>query len=147
MPAIGPLIIQSRMALFSRTVSVLLKSGLSLSQTIDIVCQTTGTRRMSEALRDIQSSLTQGQRLSQAMAAHKLFPPILVQLVLVGEKTGTLDANLATLAGFYEEDVNRKVTALISMVEPAMTVVIGLVVAFIALAFIMPIYSVMGSMK
>ncbi|MDP2952037.1 MAG: type II secretion system F family protein [Chloroflexota bacterium] len=147
LPVIGPLIIQSRMALFSRTVSVLLKSGLSLSQAMDIVYQTTGNRLLSQVLRDVQGSLAQGQRLSQAMAAHKLFPPILVQLVLVGEKTGTLDANLATLADFYDEEVNQKVNALISMVEPAMTAVIGLVVAFIALSFIMPIYSVMGSMK
>lgn len=88
----------------------------------------------------------QGQGLSRRMMANHLFPRLLTQMVMVGEQTGTLDSHLATLADFYEEEVDRKVSGLISMLEPGMIVGIGGLVAFIGLCLIMPMFSVMGSM-
>jgi len=144
-PIIGSMIIQSNMALFSRTMSVLLNVGLPLPQIMDIVCKTISNRIIGQALRDVQGELIRGNGLSQPMTTIKLFPRLLVQMVMVGEQTGTLDSNLTTLANFYEEEVNQRINALTSMLEPAMTVVVALVVAFIALSLIMPMYSIMGS--
>ena len=81
------------------------------------------------------------------MAASKLFPSMLSQMIAVGEETGALDTNLETLADFYAQEVDDKVGALTSMIQPVMTLVIGLGVAFIALSIIMPMYSIMGSIK
>ncbi|MFC1926915.1 type II secretion system F family protein [Chloroflexota bacterium] len=145
MPIISSMIIQSNMALFSRTMSVLLNVGLPLPQIMDIVCKTINNRIISQALRDVQGELIRGNGLSQPMANIKLFPRLLTQMVMVGEQTGTLDSNLTTLANFYEEEVNQRINALTSMLEPAMTVGVALVVAFIALSLIMPMYSIMGS--
>ena len=80
------------------------------------------------------------------MATIALFPHVLVEMVIVGEKTGTLDSNLATMADFYELRVDQKVHALISMIEPLLIVTVGLVVAFIAVSMITPLYSILKSM-
>jgi len=124
---------------------MLLKAGLLLPQTMNIVIQTIGNRVVSQALRDVREKLVQGQGLSQPMAAIDLFPRLLVQMVVVGEKTGNIDATLATLADFYEQSVDRRVDTLISMIEPSLTVLIGLVVLLIAVSMITPLYSILGS--
>jgi type IV pilus assembly protein PilC len=79
------------------------------------------------------------------MAENKLFPPLLVEMVVVGEKTGAMDSTLATLADFYERKVDRRIDMLISMIEPILTVIIGGVVIFIALSMITPLYSILKS--
>jgi type IV pilus assembly protein PilC len=81
------------------------------------------------------------------MAANRLFPQLMVEMVMVGEKTGTMDSTLATLAHYYEERVEQKINTLISIIEPLLTVVIGLVVAFLALSLITPLYSILRSIK
>ncbi len=145
-PLIGPINIQSNMSHLSRTMSMLLKAGLPLPQIMDIASQTTGNRIIRQALIDVRKELVQGHGLSRPMAAIKLFPRVLVQMVMVGEQTGTLDSNLATLADFYEEEVDQRVDTLISIIEPSLIVLVGLMVGFIALSLIMPMYSIMGSM-
>ncbi len=146
MPVIGSINIQHNMCHFCQTTSMLLKAGLRLPQIMDIVIQTVGNRIIRQALRDVREKLVQGQGLSQPMAAINLFPRLLVEMVVVGEKTGNIDSTLATLADFYEQRVDQRIDTLISMIEPFLTIVIGLVVAFIALSMIAPLYSIMGSM-
>jgi type IV pilus assembly protein PilC len=80
------------------------------------------------------------------MLENKLFPKLLVEMILVGEKTGTLDTTLATLADFYEKKVDRKMDMLISLIEPTLTIIVGLVVIFLALSMITPMYSILRSM-
>jgi len=106
-----------------------------------------GNMIIRQALRDVKEQLIQGQGLSQPMAAIELFPRLLVEMVAVGEKTGTIDSTLATLSNYYEERVDQRINTLISMIEPFLTVVIGLVVAFIALSLITPLYSILRSIK
>ncbi|MBI2836560.1 MAG: type II secretion system F family protein [Chloroflexi bacterium] len=146
-PALGIIVSQSSMALFSRTMSALLKSGLPLHQTIEVACQTASNRVITQALRTVQAGLVQGQSLSQLMAANELFPSMLVEMTAVGEQTGTLDSIFGSIADFYDEEVSAKISMLVSLLEPALTVFIGVVVGFIALSLIMPIYSIMGSIK
>ena len=147
MPLIGPITIQRNMCHFCRTASMLLKAGLLLPQVMNIVIQTVGNRIIRQALREVRERLVQGQGLSQPMAAIDLFPRLLVEMVSVGEKTGNLDSTLATLGDYYEQRVDRRVNTLVSMIEPALTVGVGLVVAFIALSIITPLYSILGSMQ
>ena len=143
MPVIGSINIQRNMCHFCETTSMLLKAGLQLPQIMDIVMRTIGNRIVRQALRDVREKLVQGQGLSQPMAAIDLFPRLLVEMVVVGEKTGNLDSTLATLAKYYEQRVDQRIDTLVSMIEPALTLVIGLVVAFIALSMIVPLYSIL----
>jgi len=146
-PMIGSINIEHNMCHFCQTTSMLLKAGLPLPQIMDIAIQTAGNRIIRQALKDVREKLMQGQGLSQPMAENELFPPLLVEMIVVGEKTGTIDSTLATLADYYEERVDQRINTLISMIEPFLTVVIGLVVAFIALSLITPLYSILRSIK
>lgn len=146
-PVISSITIQRNMRHFCQTTSMLLKAGLLLPQIMHIVTQTVGNRIIRQALGEVREKLVQGQGLSQPMATIELFPRLLVEMVVVGEKTGNLESTLASLADFYGERVSQKIDTLTSMIEPVLTVVIGLVVVFIALSMITPLYSLMGSIE
>ena len=146
-PVISSINLQRNMCHFCQTTSMLLKAGLLLPQIMNIVIQTVGNRIIRQALRDVREKLVQGQGLSQPMAAIELFPRLLVEMVVVGEKTGNLESTLATLADFYEEKVNQRIDALISMIEPALTLGTGVVVGFIAISMITALYSIVGSIR
>lgn len=143
-PGIGGVIYMRNMAFFARNVSIMLKAGLSIMQIMDTVYQTTGNLVMRQALIDLQQRIVQGQGLSKSMAANKLFPNLLVEGATTGEQSGNLDSILATLADYYEDEANQRVNSLVAMLEPAMTVLIGMVVALIALSLIMPLYGIMS---
>jgi type IV pilus assembly protein PilC len=144
-PLIGATNIERSMELFCQTGSMLLQSGLRLPQVMDIVIQANRNQIIRRAFNNVRERLVQGEGLSQPMIENKLFPPLLVEMVVVGEKSGAMDTTLATLADFYERKVDRRIDMLISMIEPALTVIIGLVVIFIALSMITPLYSIMKS--
>jgi len=146
-PLIGTINIQRNMYHFCRTASMLLKAGLLLPQAMNIVIQTVGNSIVRQAFKEVREKLVQGQGLSQPMAAIDLFPRLLVEMVSVGEKTGNLDSTLATLADYYEQRVDQGVNTLTSMIGPALTVGMGLIVAFIALSLITPLYSILGSIQ
>jgi len=144
-PLIGSIAVEHNMCHFCQITSMLLKAGLPLPQVMDIAIQTSGNRIIRQALSDVRDKLLQGQGWSQPMAENELFPQLMVEMVAVGEKTGTMDSTLATLADYYEERVDQRINTLVSMIEPILTVVIGLVVAFIALSLITPLYSILRS--
>jgi len=145
MPVFGSISRQRNMCRFCETTSMLLKAGLQLPQIMDIVMRTLGNRVVRQALRDVREKLVQGQGLSQPMSEINLFPRLLVEMVVVGERTGTLDSTLATLAKYYEERVDQRIDSLVSMIEPALTIAIGLLVAFMALSMLTPLYSILGA--
>jgi type IV pilus assembly protein PilC len=145
MPLIGSIAVEHNVCSFCQVTSMLLKAGLPLPQVMDIAIQTSGNRIIRQALTDVREKLLQGQGWSQPMAENELFPPLLIEMVAVGEKTGTMDSTLATLGDYYEERVEQRINTLVSMIEPVLTVVIGLVVAFIALSLITPLYSILRS--
>lgn len=146
-PLIGTINIQRNMYHFCQTTAMLLRAGLLLPQIMNVVTQTVGNRIVRQALREVRDKLVQGQGLSQPMAAIDLFPRLAVEMVVVGEKTGNLESSLATVADFYEQSVDRKINTLISMIEPTLTILVGLVVVFIALSMITPLYSILGSIR
>ncbi len=146
MPVIGVISIERSMQYFCRTTAMLLQAGLRLPAIMDIIIQTNQNRIIRRALSAVRDSLVQGQGLSQPMAENGLFPPLLVEMVVVGEKTGAMDTTLITLADFYEKKISRRIDVLIAMIEPVLTVIVGLVVIFIALSMITPLYSILRSM-
>jgi type IV pilus assembly protein PilC len=145
-PVIGNIIIERSMALFCQTASMLLQAGLRLPQIIDIVIQTNRNQILRSAFKNVRDKLVQGEGLSQPMSKNTVFPPLLVEMTVVGEKTGSMDSTLGTLADFYEQEVDRKIDSLISMIEPALTLAIGGLVIFIALSMITPLYSILKSL-
>jgi type IV pilus assembly protein PilC len=146
-PLIGPINVQSSVSRFSRTMAMLLRAGIPLSSIMELVLQTTENQIVRDELAKVRDELLRGEGLSSPLARSSLFPPMLSEMVAVGEETGALDTNLETLAEFYANEVDEKVGALTSMIQPAMTLAIGLGVAFIALSIIMPMYSIMGHVK
>ncbi|MBT4511311.1 MAG: type II secretion system F family protein [Chloroflexi bacterium] len=145
-PGMRGIIIQTNMALFSRTMSVLLNSGVALPQIMEVTQQTTSNRIIRRAIRDVQEGIYEGQGLAKPMLRNRVFPSLLVRMVSAGELSGTLDSNLAKLANYYEDEANKKIDTFVSLLEPAITVALGLGVGFIAISLIMPMYSMMGSM-
>ena len=147
LPVIGKVILQGQVARFTRTASVLIRAGLPLAEVMELILQTVDNTVVYAALDRVRLALLAGQGLSGPLAAERLFPLMVSQMVMVGEETGTLEANLTTLADFYEDETDRSVKNLASLMEPALTVLVGGVVGFIAVAIVMPMYSVLSSIK
>ncbi len=118
-----------------------------MPEIIAMCVRTQSNRIIASALEEARTELLQGHGLSEPLAKRKLFPGMLIQMVRVGEETGALDSNMETLAIFYEEEVDRAVAAMAGAMEPALTVFIGVLVGFVAMAVIMPMYTLMGSIK
>ncbi|OGO21881.1 MAG: hypothetical protein A2144_04830 [Chloroflexi bacterium RBG_16_50_9] len=146
-PVISNITIQRNMYRFCQIASMLLKAGLPLPQIINMAARTVGNVIVRQVLGQIRGKLVQGQGLSQSMASISIFPRLLVEMVVVGETTGNLDTTLSTMADYYEERVDQRVQALISMIEPALIVIVGVVVAFMAISMISPIYSILRTIR
>jgi len=145
MPLIGPIVTQREMAHLSRTMSISLDAGLPMIEIMDLAVQSTSNTVIRKALEDIRTQILEGRGLFQSMAPNELFPPLLVQMVKIGEEVGTLTKDLTTVADLYEQEVDERVDLLLSMLQPLSILILGLIVAFIAVSVIVPIYSIMGS--
>ncbi|HEY8172036.1 MAG TPA: type II secretion system F family protein [Dehalococcoidia bacterium] len=146
-PVTRALVINTNAARLSRTLSMLLRAGLPLTEIVDMVVRTTENSVLRERTSEVRRRLLDGEGLAGPMQAAGCYPQMLVQMVAVGEETGTLDANLEITAEFYSREVDQKVDALTGMLTPAMTLVIGVLVGFIALSLIMPMYQLVGTVN
>jgi type IV pilus assembly protein PilC len=146
-PLIGQITVLSSASRFSGTLAILLKAGLPLTEVMDLSVQSTENGVIREALEGVREELLRGEGLSKPLANAKLFPSMLAQMAEVGEETGTLDANLETMAGFYANEVDERVNKLTGMIQPTLTLFIGALVAFIAISLIMPMYGMMQSIQ
>ena len=126
---------------------MLLHAGLPLPQIMSTVIQSCGNEVIRQALQKVKEQLVQGQGLSEPLAANALFPRLMVEMLGVGEQTGNIDSTLETLANLYEQKADRRIDTLTAMIEPVMTIAIGMVVALLALSIIMPMYSVLDSVQ
>jgi len=144
MPRIGRINLFNELARCCRSMSLLYGSGLPLHEIMTLVIHGTSNKAMSTALTGVQQGMLAGQGLSRPMAKNKLFLPLMVQMTAVGEETGNLDNTLSTVADSYETEADDKTKALVAMITPAMTVIIGLIVGFIALAMVSAMYSIYG---
>ncbi len=140
LPGISDLNIKIASARFGRTLSSLLHSGVSLIVALQIVKNIVDNVLLAELLNEACNELEQGKSLSQFFRANKWFPPMLVQMMAVGEQSGTLDKMLAKAADSYEKEVEVKILALTAMIEPVMILSMGLVVSFIVISILLPIF-------
>jgi type IV pilus assembly protein PilC len=141
-PIFGGLFHKTAMSRFSRTLSVLSRSGVPILQSLDIVAETVQNSVVSRAVRDVQSSVKEGQSIAGPLERHKVFPPMVVQMIAVGEETGALDTMLEKIADFYDEEVTATVEALTSMIEPAMIAVVGGTVGAIVISLYLPTFKI-----
>ncbi|HUV76269.1 MAG TPA: type II secretion system F family protein [Dehalococcoidales bacterium] len=145
MPVLGPPALMSELGRFARTLSVMVKAGLKLQEIMEIAPQATDNRVFRNALSHVHERLILGEGLSEPMSRIKLFPPLLVQMVAVGEESNTLDFTMGVVADFYETAAEERTSAMVGMIGPVSTIGIALLVGFIALAVIMPMYTLTGA--
>lgn len=146
-PVLGTANLQGAVARLSRSLSTLLRAGVSLPESLELAKETMGNVVLRSAVEDLRQETLQGRGLSGPISRSRLFPSLLAQMVRVGEETGTLDSHLTTLAGFYEEEVDRTMERLTGMLEPAMIIIVGIVVGTIAVSVILPMYSLLQNIR
>jgi type IV pilus assembly protein PilC len=146
-PIISGISIQRNIFRFCQTASMLLKAGLPMPQIMNIATKTVGNTIVRRALEEVAGKLVQGQSLSQSLAKNPVFPHLLIEMSNIGEMTGTLDLTLAKIADYFERRVEQLIHAMISVMEPALIVAVGMVVAFMAASMISPLYSILRSLR
>jgi type IV pilus assembly protein PilC len=142
LPVIGQVVILRNVCRFCRNTAMLLEAGLTLPQCLNSVIGVVDNNIIKLALADVQRDLIKGKGLSQPMAACRIFPRLLVDMINIGEKTDTLQASFAAMADFYEKRLDQRVLRLLSLIEPASIIIVGLIISFIGLAIVTPIYSI-----
>ncbi|HEX9095496.1 MAG TPA: type II secretion system F family protein [Candidatus Dormibacteraeota bacterium] len=147
LPVIGPIVLSAVLNRFSRTLAMVLKAGVPLGQTFDAVIAGTGNKVFQRGLATVKEQMTGGEGFAGPLLRTHLFPPMLTQMVRVGEETGTLDTYLEQAADFYEEELDYRIRAMTSLIEPVMTVAVGIVVGFIAVSLISAMYGLVGALK
>ncbi len=146
-PIVGDVIRKIAVARFTRTLGTLLSSGVPILDALEIVAKTAGNMVIEEALMVARQKISEGRNMAEPLTEANVFPPMVVQMVGVGEQTGALDQMLNKIADFYEEEVDVAVSALTSLIEPFMMVGIGSVVGTVLIAMYLPIFSLAGKIK
>lgn len=140
-PLLGEIWTKYQVAQLARVLSTLLAGGIPLVQALETAADSLGTRALSEALGKACRMVREGQTLSGSLSQMRIFPELAIDMIEVGESTGALAVMLTSVAEFYEDDVNTKMTAALSLIEPAIMIFMGLFVAFVLIALYMPIFS------
>jgi type IV pilus assembly protein PilC len=146
-PLFGDIWIKYQVAQFARVLSTLLTGGIPLMQGLDTAADSLGTPLLRKTLEKAGRMVREGQTLSSSLASTGIFPELAVDMVEVGESTGALPAMLTSVAEFYEDDVNTKMTAVLSLIEPAIMIFMGIFVAFVLIALYLPIFSLADTIR
>jgi type IV pilus assembly protein PilC len=147
LPIMGPVLRKIAVARFTRTLGTLLSSGVTILDAMDIVAKTAGNIVIEDAIQYTRQKISEGKNMAQPLTEANVFPPMVVQMVGVGEQTGALDQMLNKIADFYEEEVDVAVGALTSLIEPVMMVGIGGTVGIVLISMYLPIFSLAGKIK
>jgi type IV pilus assembly protein PilC len=139
-PVVGEVILKTAIARLTRTLSTLLSSGVGLIDAIEIASKTAGNGVVERALRACKEAVTQGKPFAYPLAKEKAFPDMVVQMISIGEQSGTMDVMLGKIADFYEDEVETAVKAMTSLIEPLLMVVLGGIIAFLVIAMYLPIF-------
>jgi type IV pilus assembly protein PilC len=142
-PVVGKVNRNVAISRFCRTMGTLIGSGVPMIHALDVVGKVSGNEIISDIIDEVKMSLKSGMRLSQPLKAYKIFPPMVTQMVAVGEETGNLPETLVKLANFYDSEVEAALDTLISMVEPIMIFVMGGIVSFVLFAVFLPVYAIL----
>lgn len=144
LPILGTLIRKSSVARFTRTLSTLLSSGVSILEALEITAKTSGNMVVAAAINKSVLAIAEGETITGPLKETGVFPPMVIQMIGVGEKTGGLDDMLNKIADFYDEEVNEAVTALTSIIEPVIIVFMGAVIGGILIAMYLPMFDIIG---
>lgn len=144
LPILGTLIRKSSVARFTRTLSTLLSSGVSILEALEITAKTSGNQVVANAINKSVLAIAEGDTITGPLKETGVFPPMVIQMIGVGEKTGGLDEMLSKIADFYDEEVNEAVAALTSIIEPVIIVFMGAVIGGILVAMYLPMFDIIG---
>ena len=146
-PVFGQLARKVALARFSRTFATLIRSGVPIMGTLDIVADTSGNRVVSTAVRNSRESVRNGNMLSEPLSESKVFPPMVVRMIAIGERSGALEQLLEKIAEFYDSQVKATIKSLTSLIEPLLICVMGGVVGLVILSVFLPILNIIGELS
>jgi type IV pilus assembly protein PilC len=146
MPILGNIMRKIAVARFCRTLATLISSGVPILDGLEITAKTAGNSVIEDAIMVTRSSIERGETISVPLKETKVFPPMVTQMIAVGEATGALDDMLAKIADFYEEEVDAAVAGLLTLLEPIMIAVLGVVVGGIVIAMYLPIFDLISKL-
>ena len=147
LPVFGPLVRKVAVARFTRTLGTLLSSGVPILDALDIVARSAGNKTVEQAILYVRAKISEGKNIAGPLGDTKVFPPMVVQMIGVGEATGAMDAMLNKVADFYDDEVDVAIAALTSMIEPLLMVFLGGVVGGFLIAMYLPIFNIAGNIK
>lgn len=147
MPLLGNLIRKSAISRFTRTLSTLLSSGVAILDALNITARTSGNMVLQNAIKKSMISIAEGETITKPLKDVGVFPPMVTQMISVGEKTGGLDEMLSKIADFYDDEVDAAVAALTSVIEPIIIVVMGAVIGGILIAMYLPMFDIIGKIS
>ncbi len=143
-PIIGELLRKIAVARFCRTLATLTASGVPILDGLDITARTSGNAIIEDAILAVRRAVEEGKTLSGPLAETKVFPPMVVQMINVGEQTGALDQMLSKISDFYEDEVDTAVAGLMKLIEPILIVILGSIIGTIVTAMYLPLYSILS---
>jgi type IV pilus assembly protein PilC len=146
-PVLGDVIRKSAVSRFTRTLGTLVSSGVSILEGLEITAKTAGNQVVHNAVMESRQSIAGGETIAAPLERSKVFPPMVISMIAVGEQTGGLDEMLNKIADFYDEEVDVAVSSLISLMEPAMIVILGVVVGGMVVAMYLPIFDMMNAVQ
>ncbi len=146
-PIFGEIWIKFQVAQFSRVLGTLLIGGIPLIQALETAADSVGSRLLKKTLEKVRQSVREGQTLSSSLAKTGVFPPLSIDMIEVGESTGSMPAMLGSVAEFYEDDVTTRLTAALSLIEPFIMIFMGGFVAFVLIALYLPIFSLADTLR
>jgi type IV pilus assembly protein PilC len=146
-PVLGDLLRKSAVSRFTRTLGTLISSGVSILDGLEITAKTAGNRVIHDAVMASRNSIAGGETISAPLEKSKVFPPMVISMIAVGEQTGGLDEMLSKIADFYDEEVDVAVSALLSLMEPMMIVFLGVIVGGMVVAMYLPIFDMMNAVQ
>jgi type IV pilus assembly protein PilC len=147
MPIFGKLVHKTALTRFASTLAVLMRSGVPILESLEITSQTVNNDVLSEAVKDVQSGVKQGESMAKPLATHSVFPPMVTQMIAVGEETGAVDTMLDKIGEFYDQEVEATVNALTSLLEPLLIVMLGSCVGGMVIALYMPLFNIIKLIK
>ena len=142
MPIFGKLVHKTALARFSHTLAALTRTGVPILMAMDIVAETSGNAVVARAVHSVQASVKEGESIAEPLSNHPVFPPMVVQMMAVGEETGALDTMLEKVGDFFDREVKTMVEGLTSLIEPLLVVILGATVGGMLLALYLPIFNV-----
>ena len=146
-PVFGTLISKTSISRFTRTLGTLMSAGVPVLQALNIVKETIGNEVIGNAVATIHDAVKEGENMAPPIAASKVFPPMVVSMVEVGEETGALPDMLMKIADSYDDDVDNAVAALTSIIEPLLIIFLAVVVGTIVVALFLPLVSIIGTLS